>query len=134
MKFKTNPIAVRYCETDQMGFVHHSNYLKFFELARISWLEKLGLSYAAMEKSGILMPVVKVQLHFKTPLYFGENFQVHVQLLEPPKATLKFKYEIFNDQGVLNCLGETLLAFLSKTSGRPMRCPEELRSVFAQLD
>ena len=40
MKYKTDIIKVRYSETDQMGIVHHSNYLKFFELARIEWLEK----------------------------------------------------------------------------------------------
>ena len=41
MKFTTELIKVRYCETDQMHFVHHSNYLKYFELARLEWLSNL---------------------------------------------------------------------------------------------
>ena len=45
MNYTTQEIKVRYSETDQMGIVHHSNYLKFFEFARIEWLEKLNIPY-----------------------------------------------------------------------------------------
>ena len=50
MIFITKPILIRYYETDQMGFVHHSNYLRYFELARIEWISSLGLSYQEMEQ------------------------------------------------------------------------------------
>ena len=62
MEFKTNKFNVRYYETDQMGFVHHSNFLKYFEKARIDWLDSIGLSYSKMEKSGLILPVVKVEI------------------------------------------------------------------------
>ena len=45
MNYTTQEIKVRYYETDQMGIVHHSNYLKFFEIARIEWLEELKMPY-----------------------------------------------------------------------------------------
>ena len=48
-QFETSSLKVRYSETDQMGFVHHSNYLKYFELARLDWLSKLGISYKKIE-------------------------------------------------------------------------------------
>ena len=50
MEFTTKPILIRYYETDQMGFVHHSNYLRYFELARIEWISSLGFSYQKMEE------------------------------------------------------------------------------------
>ena len=50
MEYTTKQIIVRYHETDQMHFVHHSNYLKYFELARLEWLSDLQISYAEMEK------------------------------------------------------------------------------------
>ena len=53
MKYRTGKIKVRYNETDQMGIVHHSNYLKFFELARIEWLEKLNMPYEEIERNNI---------------------------------------------------------------------------------
>ena len=131
MKYTTNKITVRYSETDQMQFVHHSNYLKYFELARLEWLTVLGVSYSEMEKKGILMPVVRVNLDFKTPLYFGDDFKVSVVLKNLPRATLVFDYEIINQKNKIICLGTTVLAFLSPNNKRPMRCPEILLKKFS---
>ena len=55
MNYTTQEIKVRYYETDQMGIVHHSNYLKFFEFARIEWLEKLDIPYHEIEKNKIIL-------------------------------------------------------------------------------
>ena len=131
MEYTTNKITVRYSETDQMQFVHHSNYLKYFELARLEWLTALGVSYSDMEKKGILMPVVQANLDFKTPLYFGDDFKVSVVLKNLPRATLVFDYEIINQKNKIICLGTTVLAFLSPNNKRPMRCPEILLEKFS---
>tara|TARA_B110000037_G_scaffold129254_1_gene146827 strand:+ start:114 stop:509 length:396 start_codon:yes stop_codon:yes gene_type:complete len=131
MEYTTNKITVRYSETDQMQFVHHSNYLKYFELARLEWLTALGVSYSDMEKKGILMPVVQANLDFKTPLYFGDDFKVSVVLKNLPRATLVFDYEIINQKNKIICLGTTVLAFLSPNNKRPMRCPEILLKKFS---
>ena len=131
MYYKTKTIAVRYGETDQMGFVHHSNYLKYFELARIEWLLDLGISYAAMELDGILMPVVSARVKFKIPLLFGDNFNVKISLKKEPKATLEFDYIIVNQKNEIICTGNTVLAFLSSTKKRPVRCPKFLLEKFS---
>ncbi len=62
MNYTTKTVTVRYSETDQMRFVHHSNYLKYFELARLEWISEMGISYAEMERDGILMPVVRAAI------------------------------------------------------------------------
>ncbi len=130
MHYTTNPIAVRYGETDQMQFVHHSNYLKYFELARLEWLSQMEISYAQMERDGILMPVVSAVVNYKTPLFFGDTFQVKVILAKQPRATLDFEYEITNQKGEIICTGSTVLAFLSPKTKRPMRCPDFLLKKF----
>lgn len=131
MKYKTKKIVVRYSETDQMQFVHHSNYLKYFELARLEWLTEMGVSYAEMEQEGTLMPVVSASLEFKTPLYYGDLFQVTVELKNNPKATLDFDYELTNQKDEIICKGNTVLAFLSPQTKRPMRCPKFLLEKFS---
>ena len=130
MKFTTKQITVRYSETDQMQFVHHSNYLKYFEIARLQWLSVLDISYADMEKEGILMPVVSAFTNFKKPLFFGDHFQVNVVLRKIPTATIEFDYIIFNQKDEVICEGNTVLAFLSPKTKRPMRCPKTLLEKF----
>ena len=130
MKYTTKQIIVRYHETDQMHFVHHSNYLKYFELARLEWLSNLQISYAEMESRGILMPVVNASLKYIKPLVFGDNFSVTVILKKEPKATLEFDYKILNQNKELISTGNTLLAFLSSETKLPIRCPKFLLEKF----
>ena len=130
MEYTTKQIIVRYHETDQMHFVHHSNYLKYFELARLEWLSDLQISYAEMESRGILMPVVNASVKYIKPLVFGDNFSVTVILKKEPKATLEFDYKILNQNNELISTGNTLLAFLSSETKLPIRCPKFLLEKF----
>ena len=61
----------QYYETDQMGIVHHSNYIRWFEEARTDFLEKLGMGYDRMEAEVIISPVLSVSCEYKTMTYFG---------------------------------------------------------------
>ena len=130
MNYTTQEIKVRYYETDQMGIVHHSNYLKFFEFARIEWLEKLNIPYHEIEKNKIILPVVKCELKFLKPLVFGDTFKVKVHCTKKPTASIEFSYEIFNNSGEKTTEGKTLLAFLNSDSMKPIRCPEMISKLF----
>ena len=92
MEFKTNKFNVRYYETDQMGFVHHSNYLKYFEKARIDWLDSIGLSYSDIEKSGIILPVVNANIRFIYPAFFGDTLEIKLTINSAPTAKIDFNY------------------------------------------
>ena len=126
MKFFSKPFRIKYSATDQMGFMHHSNYLKYFENARISWLRTLGVSYRQTEKEGILMPVVSASLEFIIPLYFDDEIIIEIILAEVPKATLSFEYKIINQNKELVCRGKTKLAFLNSKTMKPVRAPKYL--------
>ena len=130
MNYTTQEIKVRYCETDQMGIVHHSNYLKFFEFARIEWLEKLNTPYHEIEKNKIILPVVNCELKFLKPLVFGDTFKVKVHCTKKPTSSIEFSYEIFNNSGEKTTEGKTLLAFLNSDSMKPIRCPEMISKLF----
>jgi acyl-CoA thioester hydrolase len=130
MDYKTDKIKVRYNETDQMGIVHHSNYLKFFELARIEWLEKLNIPYEKIEQNNIILPVVRCELRFIKPLFFGDYFFVKVFCTKKPTSTVEFSYEIFNDNNEKTTEGITTLAFLNSLTRKPLRCPEIISDIF----
>ena len=130
MNYTTDKIKVRYHETDQMGIVHHSNYLKFFEFARIEWLEKLKMPYQEIERNNIILPVVNCELKFLKPLVFGDSFIVEVHCSKKPTSSIEFSYEIFNSRGEKTTEGRTLLAFLNSETMRPVRCPKIISDLF----
>ncbi len=131
MKFFSQPFRIKYSDTDQMGIVHHSNYLKYFENARIAWLRHLGVSYKKIEQDGILMPVVSSSLQFIIPLYFDDKITIEIILIKVPKATLSFKYKIKNQINQLVCIGETKLAFLNSKTMKPVRVPKNIYDLFS---
>ena len=130
MNYITDKIKVRYNETDQMGIVHHSNYLKFFELARIEWLEKLNMPYQKIEDNNIILPVVNCELKFIKPLIFGDTFFVEVFCSKKPTSTIEFSYQIFNDNNEITTQGKTTLAFLDSLKRKPLRCPKIISDLF----
>ena len=130
MEYITKPILIRYYETDQMGFVHHSNYLRYFELARIEWISTLGFSYQKMEERGYLMPVINANIEFKRPLTFGNSFRVKIQSKEIPKVKFELIYEIVLDKDIIIARGSTILAFLSSHNLKAVRCPKFFSDLF----
>lgn len=123
MKVHHSFVKVRYAETDQMGVVHHSNYLKYFELSRINWLNNLGISYKWMEENGVMLPVHKVALDYKKPASFDDLLKVEVTMRKIPTVRIIFDYTIHNENQELITTGMTELIFVDVKTKKPIRCP-----------
>ena len=123
---------VRYGETDQMGVVWHGNYILYFETARTEALRACGGSYRDLEASGILMPVVDVDIHYVKPAHYDDLITVVVRVEEPPSARMTFGYEVLDESGATLATGHTVLAFLDAQTRRPCRPPQSLRALFSR--
>ncbi len=118
------PIRVRYNETDQMGIVHHSNYIFYYEVARTELMRSLGTSYREMEERGALLVVRDVRSRFVAPAYYDEVLNVRVSIRQTPTVKVTFDFEIFNERGEHIHTGEVVLACVDRTTRRPKRTPE----------
>lgn len=119
-------IKVRYGETDQMGIVYHGNYAQYLEIARIEWLDKIGISYKKMEEDGIMLPVVSLNTKFIKSAFFDDEITVTTILKKMPTVKIEFDYEIHNQNGELLTTGNTILVFISTKTKRPIKCPEKV--------
>lgn len=126
MIFYDEKIRVRYKETDQMGIVHHSNYIVYYEVARVAALRAWGMPYDEMEKSGIISPILEVGSKYIQPAHFDEEITVRVIIEELPVVRLKVRYELYNESGALINTGHTWLGFLNGETRRPCRAPQSL--------
>ena len=124
MNTHNTTVKVRYAETDQMGVVHHANYPVYLELARIDWLNNIGISYKEMETNGVMLPVYEMQFSFKSPAYFDDTLTIKTMLKQMPRASIVFDYEITNQDQKLLTKAQTTLVFVDMKTNRPTRCPE----------
>jgi acyl-CoA thioester hydrolase len=124
MKSHETFVKVRYAETDQMGVVHHSIYPQYLEIARLNWLDTLGISYKSMEEEGIMLPVFELNLKYHKPVTFDENIRIETRLREEPNVKIIFDYSLYNEQGNLVTTGYTVLVFMDAKTRKPVRCPK----------
>jgi len=124
MSFNKISFRVRYGETDQMGVVYHGNYAQYLEMGRVEWLREFGISYKAMEESGIILPVISLQLSFKKSAVYDDLITVTTTLKKTPSVKIEFDYIICNEADEVLVEANTVLAFLDKATKKPMRCPD----------
>ncbi|MDO4300507.1 MAG: thioesterase family protein [Clostridia bacterium] len=98
--------AVQYYETDKMGIVHHSNYIRWFEEARILYMKDCGYDYRELEDNGIMIPVLGVSAVYKTGVKYGDVVRIKVKIDRITPVKLSFSYEVSdNETGELRTAG-----------------------------
>lgn len=125
MTLHRHRFRVRYGETDQMGYVHHSVYLLYFEEGRTGLMRDLGRSYAELERSGTILPVVETALRFRSPARYDEELTTEARVTEVTGVRVRFDYRVLHADGSLACEGHTVLASCG-SDGKPRRMDSAL--------
>lgn len=123
---RTMKIRVNYYDTDQMGYVHHSNYVKYYESARIDLMRKIGVPYSEIEKTGIMLPVIDLQIKYIRPAFFEDVLMIKTTLEKVTSVRVVFTYQMFNESDELLNEGTTTLAFVSKETRKLCDPPKDL--------
>ena len=118
--------TVAFYETDAMGIVHHSNYVRFFELARVRWLEEYDQPYTAYVDQGLNFATTHVTADYLASARFGDELSVTTWLEWVRGASLRMGYRI-ECNGRLNVTGATEHAAVN-AEGRVRRIPKENRA------
>lgn len=125
-----------YYETDQMGIVHHSNYIRWMEEARLDFLEQLGWGYRKLEADGLLIPVTEVSCAYKRPVRFGDTVAIEVRVTAYQGVRLTLAYRVTDlGTGKLCAFGQSGHCFCGR-DGRPVRLKkfsEALDRLFSEL-
>ncbi len=119
----------QYYETDTMKIVHHSNYVRWIEEARVDMLEQMGVGYDVMEKAGVLSPVLSVRCEYKAMTRFPETVVISVRLVRYTGVKFEIEYEIRGERGDLRTLCSSSHCFIDE-SGKPI----SLRRKFPEWD
>jgi acyl-CoA thioester hydrolase len=122
-------LRVRYAETDQMGVVHHANYLVYFEESRTSLMRDRGCSYAELERQGWALPVRRIEIRYRAPAYYEEELLVRTSVGRVGNASITFESEVVRPaDDVTVATGWVELACVRKdaTTRRPVPLPPEL--------
>ncbi len=116
---------VRFVDTDMMGVVHHSNYFKWFETARTSYLKAAGVSLWDLMDDDYSFPISDVRCTYKVSAKYDDDLKIYTKLLEITKAKMIFSYQIVRtSDDILLAEGYTCNIF-TKVTGKVTRLPDK---------
>ena len=126
----TIQIRVRYSETDAMGFLHHSNYLSYFEVGRTELFRAQGGNYRRMEELGLYFVVAKIEVRYRRPARYDDLLSLQTEISRVTPAKLQHHYQLFRGDELLTD-ADSVLACVSKL-GEVQRIPEDLVGLTTQ--
>lgn len=120
-------IRVRYAETDQMNVVYYGNYAQYFEVGRVECIRQLGYTYKDMEASGVIMPVIEMNVKYLRPATYDDLLTVKTQIRELPQDhRIEFFQDVYNEHNKLLTSGKVTLYFLNNKNWQKTTMPDEL--------
>jgi len=125
--------TVQYYETDKMGIVHHSNYIRWMEEARVAFLAAIGWPFEKLEALGLVSPVVAVDGKYRLVSRFPEQIAIRVRVESFNGVRLCIGYEMRNAADELVFEGRSEHCFLD-AEGRPVRMKKTLPDFYAALE
>lgn len=121
---------VQYYETDGMRIVHHSNYIRWFEEARLAALKKDGMDYDRMEEEGIIIPVLSASCEYKMAVHYGETVKIYSEIDSFNGLRFGVRYQIYDmEEKVLHATGTTTHCFLDRNM-KPMNVKRHAPEVY----
>lgn len=126
-------VRVRFAETDAQGIAHNSNYLVWFEVARIAYLEQHAGGYQLLRDAGIEAVVLETHVRYLAPARFDDRLLVHARCVDVRGARFRYEYGI-ERAGTTIADGWTAHATVDAGTFRPTRVPTWLREAIASAE
>jgi acyl-CoA thioester hydrolase len=126
-------VRVRFAETDAQGVAHNSNYLVWFEIARIAYLEEFAGGYPALRETGLESFVLEANVRYRLPAHFDDRLTIHTRVGELRGARFRFDYEVRRGDELI-ADGWTSHACIDAATLRPTRIPQSLAEAIARAE
>lgn len=117
------PHRVSYGETDTMGYLYYAEYLHLFERSRGEFIRQLGMSYAEVERQGLMLPVRAAACRYRHPARYDDLIFIRVGIRKLGRASLEFVYAVTDEERKLILAEGSTEHACTNLQGRPVRMP-----------
>lgn len=128
-------ITVRYAETDCMGVVHHAVYPVWFEIARTDYIKAAGMSYADMEKAGVMLPVTGISCRYRLPAKYDDTLLIEARITRLTPARIEFEYTVTKKgETAVLATGTSSHGFVDSRTFKPLNFKKAMPDFFAVME
>ena len=134
MKKNISNIRVIYADTDAMGIVYHTNYIKWFEIGRTELLRDMGITYAAFESRGFNLPLTKAYCHYMLPARYDQILLIETVIEYIKRASVKFNCAIWDEMQEKKLVEGYTVHACTNGEGKIVRIPEDVMAMIHQYN
>ena len=132
MSVKTS-LRVHFYNTDEMGVVHHANYIRWFETGRVEYLRAIGINLNDLMADNILFPITEINAKYHNPAKFDDELEIETTARELTKVKMEFDYKISRiGDGKILVKGYSQNVFTNAETGKISRLPDKYFSKLEQ--
>lgn len=127
---------INYYETDKMGIVHHSNYIRYLEEARCRWMKELGLSMERLEELGYTIPTLEINCKYLNPVTSGDVISIKPHISKYNGVRLEVSYEVKNVKNSNEVIKATTMHCFTNKELRPVnmkKSNEKVHKIFEEI-
>jgi len=124
---------VSYSDTDQMGYMHHSNYFKYYETARWELFRSIGIPYHEIEKVDIILPVINATSKFIKPAMYDQEIKILTRVKSFKGARILFEYQAVNELGEIINEAQVVVACVRRSTGKACFPPKSIINILKEL-
>lgn len=122
---------IQFYETDQMRIVHHSNYIRWFEEARVDFMEQINYGYQQAVASGIDFAVLGISCEYNSMARFGETVRIDLWITELRQSRMTIAYRVSDDvSGEIRATGTSRHCYFHNKKGKPVSLKKELPALY----
>ena len=126
-------IRVSYSDTDQMGFMHHSNYFRYYETARWELFRSLGIPYHEIEEEDVILPVINASAKFIKPAFYDQEIKINTMIKSHKGARIIFDNQAINEAGEIINEAQITVACVRKSTGKACFPPKRISDTLKEL-
>lgn len=128
-------ITVRYAETDAMGVVHHAVYPVWFEIARTDYIKAAGMSYAEMERGGVMLPVTGITCNYRRPAHYDDTLEITARVTRLSVARIEFTYTVTRKgEAEILATGTSSHGFVDANTFAPLNFKKTMPEIYSVLE
>lgn len=128
-------VTVRYAETDCMGVVHHAVYPVWFEIARTDYIKAAGMSYADMEKAGVMLPVTGISCRYRLPAKYDDTLLIEARISRLTPARIEFEYTVTKKgETEITATGTSSHGFVDSQTFKPLNFKKAMPDFYTVME
>lgn len=125
---------VYYSDTDAYGVVWHGSYLRWLEMGRVEYCEKMGHSLTDLVAKDIVLPVVNLNVKYKMSAKLEDVVIVETVISNFNGFTVTFNQSIKSKDTGKTCIeAEVTVVAINNNGKLYRRMPEVLSKSFEEV-